>query len=138
MPLAQERPAARARPSSASTTRVFSPATTSTPAACPTASRTSSEASSSSRLLAGTGPGEGSYAAGISDTGRITGGLTTESNVSDGWLLNFFQFSPLIDPNAGTAATQGTNPANISADGREVAGDYVDSANVVHGFIATP
>jgi hypothetical protein len=86
---------------------------------------------------ASTGQNQGSAGNGISDHGRVVGALISASNVEQGWLLDHSRFSPLIDPDAGAAAHQGTNPQDISPDGRQVAGYYWDSGGVMHGFLAT-
>jgi hypothetical protein len=87
---------------------------------------------------AGTGSGQGTYAASLTDFGIVTGAYVDSGNVYHGFLRypdgNIITFDV---PGAGTSSGQGTAPSNINDTG-EITGSYIDSSNVAHGFLTTP
>jgi hypothetical protein len=87
------------------------------------------------------GTGFGTFPASINKAGAITGHFTDAHDLCHGFLR-----SPAGDeiitfdaPGAGTTAGsgQGTFPRSISDSGA-IAGHYIDSHNVTHGFLRSP
>ncbi len=58
------------------------------------------------------------------------------SNVEHGFLLSDDHYTTLDDPNAGTAASQGTLAFGINDSG-QIVGPYRDASDVEHGYLAT-
>ena len=74
---------------------------------------------------------------GVNDSNTAVGFFTDSAGVTHGYTYNIGAktFSTNInDPNAGTMTGQGTTAAAINNSG-EIAGFYVDSAGVFHGFV---
>lgn len=74
---------------------------------------------------------------GVNDGNTAVGFFTDSAGVTHGYTYNIGAktFSTNInDPNAGTMTGQGTTAAAINNSG-EIAGFYVDSAGVFHGFV---
>ena len=74
---------------------------------------------------------------GVNDGNTAVGFFTDSAGVTHGYTYNIGAktFSTNInDPNAGTMTGQGTTTAAINNSG-EIAGFYVDSAGVFHGFV---
>src|SRR5580698_4107649 len=89
---------------------------------------------------AGTGANQGTITFSINVFGVITGYLIDANNVSHGFVTKapFKHFIILDVPDAGKGANQGTIAGNIQPEGGEIAGSYVDSNNVSHGFVTAP
>ena len=89
---------------------------------------------------AGKAANQGTITFGINVFGVITGFLIDANNVSHGFVTTapFKHFTILDEPDAGKGAGQGTTAGNIKPEGGEIAGSYVDSNNVSHGFVTAP
>jgi hypothetical protein len=89
---------------------------------------------------AGTAAGQGTITFSINVFGVITGFLIDANNVSHGFVTTapFKHFTILNEPDAGQGAGQGTTAGNIKPEGGEIAGSYVDSSGVSHGFVTAP
>jgi hypothetical protein len=89
---------------------------------------------------AGTGANQGTITFSINVFGVITGYLIDANNVSHGFVTKapFKHFIILDEPDAGKGSGQGTIAGNIRPEGGEIAGSYVDSNNVSHGFVTAP
>jgi hypothetical protein len=89
---------------------------------------------------AGTAANQGTITFSINVFGVITGYLIDSNNVNHGFVTTapFKHFIILNEPNAGTGAGQGTIAGNVRPEGGEIAGSYVDSKNVSHGFVTAP
>jgi hypothetical protein len=75
------------------------------------------------------------YVAGITDNGDAVGIYQATNFSYRGWLRNSAGvISSFKDPSAGGRRNQGTYPTCVSANGK-VAGYYVDSEKVTHGFV---
>jgi hypothetical protein len=89
---------------------------------------------------AGTAPGQGTRAYAINPSGEITGFLTDSSNAAHGFVRSNQGAIIVFDaPGAGTGPGQGTfcfSPLIINPNGA-IAGYYVDSSGVRHGFVRT-
>ncbi len=90
---------------------------------------------------AGTGSGQGTLAGNINTTGEITGAYIDSNGTYHGFLRspggNFVTFDA---PGAGAGSGQGTFPAFLCGvtDGGALAGSYLDSSSVYHGFLRSP
>jgi hypothetical protein len=89
---------------------------------------------------AGKAAGQGTITFSINVFGVITGFLIDANNVSHGFVTTapFKHFIILDEPNAGQGAGQGTIAGNVKPEGGEIAGSYVDSNGVSHGFVTAP
>ena len=89
---------------------------------------------------AGTAANQGTITFSINVFGVITGYLIDANNVSHGFVTTapFKHFTILNEPDAGKGAGQGTIAGNIKPEGGEIAGSYVDSNGVSHGFVTAP
>src|SRR5580693_7292071 len=89
---------------------------------------------------AGTAANQGTITFGINVFGVITGYLIDANNVSHGFVTTapFKHFTILNEPDAGQGAGQGTTAGNIKPEGGEIAGSYIDSSGVSHGFVTAP
>jgi hypothetical protein len=89
---------------------------------------------------AGKSANQGTITFGINVFGVITGYFIDANNVAHGFVTTapFKHFTILTDPDAGTGSGQGTFAGNIKPEGGEIAGSYVDSSGVSHGFVTTP
>jgi hypothetical protein len=89
---------------------------------------------------AGTAANQGTITFGINVFGVITGFLIDANNVSHGFVTTapFKHFTILNEPDAGQGAGQGTTAGNIKPEGGEIAGSYIDSSGVSHGFVTAP
>ena len=65
---------------------------------------------------------------------QIVGYYADSGSVIHGFLLSHGQYTTLDDPNAGTAAGQGTYAVGINDRG-QIVGNYVDAGGVFHGFL---
>ena len=87
---------------------------------------------------AGTAAGQGTRAYSINPAGEITGFFTDSTAVAHGYVRSNQGVITVFDaPGAGTAAGQGTfpfSPLIINPDGA-IAGYYIDSSGVRHGFL---
>lgn len=84
---------------------------------------------------AGTGPGQGTFALGLSPSGVIEGYYLDAGNVFHGFLRSRHGTLTTFDaPGAGTGPGQGTQPQSINPSG-EITGFYTDSAGLSHGFL---
>jgi hypothetical protein len=89
---------------------------------------------------AGTAANQGTITFAINVFGVITGYFIDTNNVAHGFVTTapFKNFTILTDPDAGTGSGQGTFAGNIKPEGGEIAGSYVDSSGVSHGFVTAP
>jgi hypothetical protein len=89
---------------------------------------------------AGTTANQGTITFSINLFGGITGYFIDSNNVAHGFVTTapFKNFITLTEPNAGQGAGQGTFAGNIKPEGGEIAGSYVDSTGVSHGFVTSP
>ena len=86
---------------------------------------------------AGTGPGQGTYVAGINAAGTIPGNYTDSSGVNHGFVrARDGEITEFDVPGAGTGSGQGTFGQNINTPG-DVDGMYIDGSGVAHGFLRT-
>ena len=87
---------------------------------------------------AGTAPGQGTRAYSINPSGTITGFFSDSVGAAHGYVRSKHGVITVFDaPGAGTGPGQGTfvfSPEIINDEG-EIAGHYVDSAGVGHGFL---
>jgi hypothetical protein len=88
--------------------------------------------------LAGTGPGQGTYAFDINSGGTITGQYTDSGNTNHGFVRTpNAKFTTFDAPHAAKGNfLAGTRPATINSAGA-VTGYYIDQNNVNHGFVWT-
>jgi hypothetical protein len=70
----------------------------------------------------------------INSSGDIVGFYLDANFVQHGYLLSGGQYTTIDDPNAGTAAGQGTFAGGINATGA-IVGAYTDANFVQHGFL---
>jgi hypothetical protein len=93
-----------------------------------------------SSQYAGTGPGQGTYAANINPTGAIAGNTVDGSGVNHGFVLADGKFTIFDAPHAGTAPGQGTIPewASCINPAGAITGLYIDGGWLMHGFVRTP
>ena len=89
---------------------------------------------------AGTSANQGTITFSINVFGVVTGYFIDANNVSHGFVTSapFKHFIILNEPNAGQGAGQGTFAGNIKPEGGEIAGSYVDSSGISHGFVTAP
>jgi hypothetical protein len=86
---------------------------------------------------AGTAAGQGTFGIGINNDGQVSGNYVDAGGVYHGFLLSHGhdgQYTTLDDPNAGTAAGQGTVAYGLNDRG-QIVGYYVDAGSVFHGFL---
>src|SRR6266478_3443825 len=87
---------------------------------------------------AGTAPGQGTWAYAINPSGAITGFFFDSVTAAHGYVRSNQGVITVFDaPGAGTGPGQGTicvSPLIINANGA-IAGYYIDSSNVKHGFL---
>jgi probable HAF family extracellular repeat protein len=69
---------------------------------------------------------QGTFVAGINDSGEISGNYGDANNVTHGFLLAHGQFTTYNDPDAGTAPFQGTAGFGLNNRG-QVVGEYFDT-----------
>jgi len=89
---------------------------------------------------AGKAANQGTITFSINVFGVITGYFIDSNNVNHGFVTTapFKHFIILNEPDAGTGAGQGTIAGNVKPEGGEIAGSYVDSNGVSHGFVTAP
>jgi hypothetical protein len=89
---------------------------------------------------AGTAANQGTITFAINVFGVVTGYFIDSNNVAHGFVTTapFKHFTILNDPDAGKGSGQGTFAGNIKPEGGEIAGSYVDSSGVSHGFVTAP
>jgi hypothetical protein len=89
---------------------------------------------------AGKAANQGTITFAINVFGVITGYFIDANNVAHGFVTTapFKHFTILNEPDAGKGAGQGTFAGNIKPEGGEIAGSYVDSSGVSHGFVTAP
>jgi N-acetylneuraminic acid mutarotase len=82
----------------------------------------------------------GTIAMSIDTAGEITGGYVDANNVFHGFLRYANgTMTSFDDPNAGSSGSmQGTGGFSINAAGTTIAGTYMDTNSMMHGFIYTP
>jgi hypothetical protein len=87
---------------------------------------------------AGTGLGQGTRAYAINPDGTIAGFFSDSLTVGHGYVRSRYGVITVFDaPGAGTGPGQGTivfSPEILNNEG-EIAGHYIDSGNVSHGFL---
>lgn len=84
---------------------------------------------------AGTGSGQGTFAASINPAGVVAGGYSDASGVNHGFLRSPDGAIATFDaPGAGAGAGQGTIPVSNDVS-KSVTGYYLDASNVIHGFV---
>src|SRR5262245_57977843 len=76
----------------------------------------------------------GSAATLINSSGDVVGFYIDANFVQHGYLFSHGQYTTIDDPNAGTAAGQGTLVASINASG-VIGGEYIDANFVQHGYL---
>lgn len=96
---------------------------------------------------AGTGPGQGTQPESINPAGAITGFYTDASGLAHGFVrardgaITTFDAPgagiPVCSPPAPTIFSTGTQGASINSKGA-IAGQYVDTSEVFHGFLRSP
>jgi hypothetical protein len=89
---------------------------------------------------AGTAANQGTITFAINVFGVVTGYFIDSNNVAHGFVTTapFKHFTILNVPDAGQGSGQGTFAGNIKPEGGEIAGSYVDSSGVSHGFVTAP
>src|SRR2546426_2696756 len=89
---------------------------------------------------AGTGFGQGTFAASINPAGAITGYYLDANGVFHGFLRAPDGSVTTLDApgaGAGTDLRQGTFPKSINPAGA-ITGYYIDAGNLIHGFLRAP
>jgi probable HAF family extracellular repeat protein len=84
--------------------------------------------------LAGTAPGQGTFAGGVNARGDVVGQYVDTNSVQHGFVLSDGGYTTLDDPNAGTGPYQGTFALHNNDSG-QIVGGYVDANGGLHGFL---